>query len=294
MKRIAHLALLLCSVLPGHANAQEVARPTPLPIWSGNAPGALGQEAIDVPTISVYRAPPSIATGAAIVICPGGSYQNLADHEGHAIAVWLNTIGVTGIVLKYRLGPRYHYPSQLQDVARAIRTVRARATEWGIDPTRVGVIGFSAGGHLASTIATHFDGGDPVAVDSVDRFSSRPDIAVLAYPVISMMEGVTHAGSKRNLLGTSPAPDLVNLLSNETQVTAGTPPTFLFHTADDPVVPVENATRFAAALRAAKVPFEIHVFEHGPHGVGLAPNDPVLHEWTALLQNWLRSRHFVR
>lgn len=279
--------------MPGLLLAQGAPRPAPIALWADGAPGALGTDSFDIPTISVYR-PGANATGAAMVICPGGAYQNLADYEGHAIAVWLNTLGVTGVVLKYRLGPRYHYPAQWQDVSRAIRTVRARAAEWGVDPARVGVIGFSAGGHLASTIATHFDTGNPAAADPVERQGSRPDLAVLAYPVITMEAGVTHAGSRRNLLGDNPPAPLVALLSNETQVTARTPPTFLFHTADDPVVPVENSERFAAALRRAHVPFELHIFAHGPHGVGLAEGDPVLHAWTGLLESWLRGRGFAK
>jgi acetyl esterase/lipase len=263
-------------------------------LWPGAAPGALGQDSVDIPTIALYRPSAATANGAAIVICPGGSYAMLADHEGHTIAVWLNSIGVTAAVLKYRLGPRYHYPAQLQDVARAIRTVRARATEWGIDPNRIGIMGFSAGGHLASTIATHFDAGDSAATDPIERMSSRPDVAVLAYPVISMTDGITHVGSRRNLLGDTPTPEVVAELSNEKHVTAQTPPTFLFHTANDPVVPVENSLLFAAALRAAKVPFELHVFERGPHGVGLAQDNPALSAWPSLLEHWLRVRGFIQ
>lgn len=283
--------LLLCVVSPVAAQAP---RPVPMALWPGAAPGALGSDSADIPTISVYRPAAGTATGAAMVICPGGAYQNLADHEGHAIAIWLNTFGVTGVVLKYRLGPRYHFPAPFLDVARAMRTVRARASEWGLDTARIGVIGFSAGGHLASTIATHFDGGNPAAPDPIDRLSSRPAIAVLAYPVISMEQGVTHAVSRRNLLGDTPSDALVAMLSNDRQVTAQTPPTFLFHTADDPVVPVENSLRFAAALRAAHVPYEIHIYAHGPHGVGLAESDPVLRTWPTLLENWLRASGFVR
>lgn len=263
-------------------------------LWINGAPGATGRDSTDVPTISLYRPAAGTATGAAIVICPGGAYAMLADHEGHTIAVWLSTIGVTAAVLKYRLGPHYHYPAQLQDVARAIRTVRARAAEWGIDPDRIGVMGFSAGGHLASTIATHFDAGDSAASDPIDRVSSRPDIAVLAYPVISMTDGITHAGSRTNLLGDSPSAELEADLSNEKHVTAQTPPTFIFATANDPVVRVENSLLFVAALDAAKVPFELHIFERGPHGVGLAQDNPSLRIWPALLQQWLRTRGFSR
>src|ERR1017187_4468795 len=276
------------------AGAQVTTRPVPMALWLNGAPGASGRDSADVPTIALYRPVAGTATGAAVVICPGGSYALLADHEGHTITLWLNSLGVTAAVLKYRLAPRYHFPAPLQDVARAIRTVRARATEWGIDPNRIGVMGFSAGGHLASTIATHFDAGDSSSADPIDRVSSRPDIAVLAYPVISMADGITHAGSRRNLLGDTPSAELVAALSHEKHVTPHTPPAFIFHAANDPVVPVENSLLFAAALRAANVPFELHVFERGPHGVGLASDDPVLGAWPMLLHNWLRLRGFAR
>jgi acetyl esterase/lipase len=293
LRHVCLPAAVLGAFASDAAGAQGASRPVPMRLWAGAAPGALGQDSVDVPTVSLYRPSGTTATSAAIVICPGGSYGMLADHEGHTIAVWLNSIGVTAAVLKYRLGPRYHHPVELQDVARAMRTLRARAAEWGIDPHRIGIMGFSAGGHLASTIATHFDAGDSSSADPIERASSRPDIAVLAYPVISMTDGITHEGSRRNLLGDNPTPALEAALSNEEHVTAQTPPTFLFHTANDPVVRVENSLLFAAALRAEKVPFELHVFEQGPHGVGLAQDDPVLSVWPSLLQHWLRVQGFV-
>ena len=273
---------------------QDAARPTPAPLWPGAAPGAKGTQPEDVPTLALYRAPAGKASGAAIVVCPGGGYRAHADHEGHAIAVWLNSIGVTAAVLKYRLGPRYNHPAPLLDAQRAIRTVRARAAEWQLDPNRVGIMGFSAGGHLASTAATHFDDGNAGASDPVERAASRPDLTILCYPVITMTEGVGHAGSRRNLLGESPAPDLVELLSNEKQVTPRTPPTFCFHTEDDAGVLVENSLLFAAALRRAKVPYELHVYEKGRHGVGLAQDNPALRTWPGLLENWLRAHGFVK
>jgi acetyl esterase/lipase len=294
LRRGGLLAAVFGAFASRSVSAQAAPRPVPMRLWPGAAPGALGQDSVDAPTISLYRPSATTATGAAIVVCPGGSYTMLADHEGHAIAVWLNSIGVTAVVLKYRLGPRYHHPVELHDVARAMRTVRARAAEWGVDPHRIGIMGFSAGGHLASTIATHFDAGDSSSTDPIERVSSRPDIAVLAYPVISMSDGITHEGSRRNLLGDNPTPALEAELSNEKHVTARTPPTFLFHTANDPVVGVENSLLFAAALRAEKVPFELHVFERGPHGVGLAQNDPVLSVWPTLLEHWLRVQGFIR
>jgi len=290
----AALAIVFTLILGSMVAAQETARPTPMPLWPNAAPGAKGTEPEDIPIISLYVPPAGKANGAAIVVCPGGGYGHLADHEGHTIAVWLNSIGVTAAVLKYRLGPRYGHPAPMQDAARALRTVRARAKEWNLDPNRIGIWGFSAGGHLASTMATHFDDGNPHASDPIERVSSRPDVAVLAYPVISMAEGTTHAGSRKNLLGANPPPELVALLSNEKQVTPKTPPTFLFHTADDSAVSVENSFLFAEALRKAKVPYELHVFEKGRHGVGLAQNDPALSAWPKLLESWLRVRGFIK
>ena len=178
-------------------------------------------------------------------------------------------MGITAFVAKYRLGPRYRHPIELGDALRAIRTVRSRASEFGVSPDRIGVMGFSAGGHLVSTAATHFDAGDPAAVDPIDRAGSRPDFLILGYPVISFDPAITHAGSVRNLLGENPDPRLIEDLSNDLRVTARTPPTFLFHTANDSAVPVENSVRFFLALRKAGVPAEMHVFENGPHGVGM-------------------------
>ncbi|HVO09425.1 MAG TPA: alpha/beta hydrolase [Vicinamibacteria bacterium] len=260
-------------------------------LWPNGAPGAKGDEPVDKPKITVYRAPAATANGTAVVVCPGGGYGVLAaDHEGRQVAEWLNSFGVSAFVLQYRLGPRYQHPAPLQDAQRAIRTVRARSAEWGIDPRRIGILGFSAGGHLASTAATHFDAGQPGSSDPVERVSSRPDFAVLVYPVISMKDPVTHAGSRRNLLGENPEANLVELLSNEQQVSAQTPPSFLFHTADDEAVPVENSLLFFEALHKAGVPAELHVFAHGHHGVGLAPDDPVLSQWPKLCEAWMRAR----
>jgi acetyl esterase/lipase len=276
------------------AMAQDRARPTPMPLWPQGAPLAKGSQPEDIPTISLYLPPPEKASGAAIVICPGGGYQHLADHEGHDIAVWLNSVGVAGAVLKYRLGPKYHHPAMLLDVSRAVRIVRARAAEWRLDPTRVGVMGFSAGGHLASTMATHFEDGKAGSSDVVERVSSRPDLVILGYPVVTLGGPSAHGGSRRNLIGEDAPADLVDSLSNEKQVTARTPPAFLFHTEDDPAVPLENSLLFAAALRRAKVPYEMHIYEHGKHGVGLAKDDPALRTWSLLLENWLRVHKFAR
>jgi acetyl esterase/lipase len=268
-------------------------QPAPIPLWASGAPGAKGDAPEDVPSVQLYQSPADKATGAAIVVCPGGGYSHLASHEGHDIAVWLNGIGVTAVVLKYRLGSKYQHPAMMQDALRAIRFTRSKAAEWKIDPNRVGIMGFSAGGHLASTAATQFTVGDPNASDPVEKLSSRPDLLILCYPVITMTDPFAHKGSRLNLLGENPPGQLIDLMSNEKQVIDQTPPTFLFHTGDDPVVPVENSLMFALALRKKKVPYELHVYEHGRHGVGLASGDPALSTWPKLLENWLRARGFV-
>jgi acetyl esterase/lipase len=263
-------------------------------LWADQAPGALGSEALDRPKLTLYRAPADRANGTAVVVCPGGGYTVVAsDHEGRQVAEWLNTLGVSAFVLQYRLGPRYRHPAPLQDAGRAMRLVRARATEWGVQPSRVGILGFSAGGHLASTAGTHFDAGNPAAADPIDRQGSRPDFLILCYPVITFKEPAAHRGSARQLLGPDPDPALLHSLSNETQVTAQTPPTFLWHTDEDTGVPPENSILFYGALRQAKVPAELHVFAKGPHGIGLAPGDPAASLWTTLCANWLRSMGFL-
>ena len=274
--------------------AQTPNQPEPIPLWANGAPGAKGDAPEDVPSVQLYQPPADKASGAAIVVCPGGGYGHLARHEGHDIAVWLNGIGVTAVVLKYRLGPKYQHPAMMQDALRAIRYTRSKASEWKIDPNRVGVMGFSAGGHLASTAATQFNVGDPNASDPVEKLSSRPDLLILCYPVVTMTDPFAHKGSRRNLLGENPPGQLIDLMSSEKWVTDQTPPTFLFHTGDDSVVPVENSLMFALALRKKKVPYELHVYEHGRHGVGLASDDPTLNTWPRLLENWLRARGFVK
>jgi len=264
----------------------------PIKLWMDAAPLATGSEPADVPTLTPYLPPRERATGAAIIVCPGGGYQMLADHEGRPVAEWLNSLGIAAFVLKYRIAPRYHHPAPMLDAQRAMRLVRARAGEWGIDARRIGILGFSAGGHLASTAATHFDAGKPDAGDAIERVSSRPDLVILVYPVITMREQ-THGGSKRNLLGAQPDPQLVTLMSNDEQVSKDTPPAFLIHTVNDAAVPVENSLLFAAALRRAGVPYEMHLYERGPHGFGLAPNDPILSSWPARCADWLRLHGFA-
>lgn len=272
----------------------QTTQPPAMPLWPNGAPAAKGSAPEDIPSIQLYQPPAGKANGSAIVVCPGGGYAGLAPHEGHDVAVWLNSIGVTAVVLKYRLGKSgYRHPVMLGDAQRAIRTTRAKAAKWKIDPARVGIMGFSAGGHLTATAATHFDAGDENSSDPIERQSSRPDVAILCYAVITMTDPFTHDGSRKNLLGETPSPELIELLSNEKQVTGQTPPTFLFHTEDDKAVPVENSLQFAAALRKAKVPHEMHVYETGRHGVGLAPAIPALSTWPKLLENWLRARKFI-
>jgi acetyl esterase/lipase len=265
--------------------------PERIKLWTGDAPGAMGQQDEDIPTLDLYLVPPERAVGTAVVVCPGGGYRALAmDHEGEQIARWWNSLGVSAFVLKYRLGPKYHHPVELGDAQRALRWVRSRADQYGVQPGRIGIMGFSAGGHLASSAATLFDGGQASAADPIDRLSSRPDFAVLVYPVISMTTEYVHQGSKNNLLGDSPDPALAEHLSTELQVTPETPPVFLFHTNEDTVVPSENSVLLYLALRRARIPAELHIYERGPHGVGLAWSDAVLSSWPARLADWLRIR----
>ena len=231
----------------------------------------------------------------AVIIAPGGGYQHLSMNlEGRMPANYLNTLGVAAFVLKYRLGPKYHHPVELGDAQRAIRTVRARATEWHVADDRIGIMGFSAGGHLAATASTHFDAGKATAADPIDRVSSRPDFAILGYPVITFTESWTHQGSKTMLLGQNADPALARSLSNETQVTPRTPPTFLFHTNADTTVPAENSVQYFLALRKAGVPAEMHIFKDGAHGAGLGMQDLALSEWPKVLANWLRASGLIK
>ncbi len=268
----------------------------PIPLWPDGAPGALDTAETDIPTLTAYLPAGEKATGAAIVICPGGGYGGLAQHEGAGYAEWLAENGVAGIVLKYRLGSKgYRHPAMLNDAARAVRLTRSKASEWKIDVKRVGIMGSSAGGHLASTLLTHFDAGQADATDPIERLSSRPDIGILCYAVISMGPN-THGGSKKNLLGENPAPELIELLSNEKQVTKETPPTFLWHTWEDKAVKVENSLDFAAALQRVGVPFDLHIYQKGGHGLGLGGGRAggVMHPWTADCLYWLKVQGFTK
>lgn len=295
MLKPALVLVLLASAATVHAQQSPLVDGQIVPLWSGPAPGALGSDESDVPALTVYLPRTMAAETPAVIVCPGGGYARLAsNHEGRQIAGYLNSLGMAAFVLRYRLGPRYHHPIELGDAQRAIRMLRSRATEWRLDARRIGIMGFSAGGHLAMSASTMFDSGNPRSADAIDRVGSRPDFAVLAYPVISMTAPWTHQGSKQNLLGDNPAPDLAKQLSGELTVTKETPPTFIFQTNEDTVVPAENSLQYFLALRRSAVPAEMHVFEKGPHGVGLANDDVALSSWSVLLANWLRGRGVIR
>lgn len=292
MRALLILALL---ALPSAAAAQDYLRAVDTPktevLWPAGAPGAVGHEDLDIPTLTVYQPSRPQATGTMVVICPGGGYRALAmDHEGHQVARWFTSRGVSAAIVKYRLGPRYRHPAPLQDVLRAIRVVRSRAAELQVRPDRVGVMGFSAGGHLASSAATLFDLAEAKVADGLEQTSSRPDFAILGYPVIVFGADVTHKGSQHHLLGETAPADLVARLSTDRQVTARTPPTFLFHTSEDAAVPPQNSVAFYLALENAGVPAELHIYEKGAHGVGLAPGDRELSSWPERLLGWMRGR----
>jgi acetyl esterase/lipase len=260
-------------------------------LWPAGAPGARGDTDNDKPTIDIYLPPKEKATGAAVIVLPGGGYAGLAlRHEGLEVAEFFRSHGIAAFVVRYRLGSHgYRHPAMLQDAQRAVRYVRTRAAELGVRPNRIGVMGFSAGGHLASTVGTHFDAGDTSAADPVERLSCRPDFLILCYPVISLTAPFSHKGSTRNLLGDDPDPTLLTNLSHETQVTKETPPTFLFHTDQDSGVSPEHSILFYTALRQAGVGAELHIYRTGPHGVGLGTHHPLLKEWPALVINWMEG-----
>jgi len=262
-----------------------------LMLWSGRAPVGDGRFEAANASMTVHRPAAEKANGAAVVICPGGGYGGLVvGPEGHGIAKWLNRHGIAGIVLEYRL-PHGRPFVPLLDAQRAIRAVRFHAKPWNIDPRRIGIIGFSAGGHLASTAGTHFDGGDPQAADPIDRVSCRPDFAILIYPVITMGEK-THGGSKANLLGRDPTPEMVDLFSNENQVTDQTPPMFLAHAQDDTaVVPVQSRMLYEA-LKAHKVAAEYLALPSGGHGLN-GYQGPMWDAWQTHSLAWLAARKII-
>lgn len=293
MHRALCFSTLACFLI---CTALVSAEPKTELLWPSGAPGALGKESKDQPKLIIYLPDSEKANGAAIVICPGGGYGHLAmGHEGHEIAKWMNSLGVAAFICDYRhRGKGYGHPAPLQDAQRAIRTVRARAKTFGVDPQRIGIIGFSAGGHLASTAATHFDDGDKDSSDPIDRAGCRPDFAVLCYAVIALGEPYTHYGSQRNLLGSDAGAQLIKSFSNEKQVNSKTPPAFLWHTSDDRVVPPENSVYFYLALVRAKVPAELHIYEHGRHGLGLARDIPSVSSWPGRCEDWLRGRGILK
>lgn len=281
----AGIALMICaSVL----SAESVM------LWPEGTPQE-GGTADAAPTLSAFLPPADRANGAAVIVCPGGGYGGLAmGYEGTEVAEWLNGHGVAGFVLTYRhRGTGYGHPAPLHDAQRAIRTVRARAAEWGIDSGRIGILGFSAGGHLASTAGTHWVRGQADATDPIERVSSRPDFMVLCYPVISLTAPFTHQGSKRNLLGEEPDPALAASLSSELQVTAETPPAFILHTDEDTGVAADNAISMYQALHAAGVPAELHIYRQGPHGVGLGQAHGATGQWPAQCIAWMQGMGFL-
>jgi len=297
---VCAIAILMSGVVAlGQAPAvqQTVAAaangPAPMLLWPKGAPGALGVADEDKPSLTAYL-PAANPTKTAVVIAPGGGYQHLSMvREGSDVAAWLNARGVAAFLLKYRLGTKYHNPIELGDAQRAIRMVRAHAAEYGVATDRVGMWGFSAGGHLTATAGTHFDAGNAAAVDAIERESSRPDFLILAYPVITMEAPYVHTGSRMYLLGDAPAQADVDAMSAELHVTAQTPPVFLFSTTDDRTVPIMNSVMFYEALVKAGVPVEMHVFQHGGHGSGLAPANPQLSPWTEMLIKWMRERGYA-
>jgi acetyl esterase/lipase len=283
------LLLSLALVLPA-----EIDKPKKELLWPKGAPGAVGDTAKDKPTLTTYLPAKGKATGTGVVVCPGGGYAGHAlDHEGKQIAEWLTKRGVAAFVLEYRLGKRYHHPAPLQDAQRAIRLVRSRARDLGLDPKRIGIWGFSAGGHLASTAATKFDSGKADADDPIDRVSCRPDFAILCYPVITLEKPHAHWGSRVNLLGDKPDDKLVQSLCNHKQVTKDTPPVFLFHTKEDKAVPVENSELFADACKKAGVPVRLVIYDKGPHGVGLGYGRPEVAGWPTKLEEWMKERKLL-
>lgn len=287
-------------LLDGTPALAEAAPDTPppagvaVPLWVAGAPAATGRGEEHTPTLTAYWPAADAANGASVVICPGGGYGGLAmDHEGTQIAAWLNTHGIAAFILRYRHAPEYKHPVPLMDARRAVRTVRSHAAAWGLDAQRIGMIGFSAGGHLTATAGTQFEPGHLDAPDPIEHVSSRPDFLIVCYPVITMSDTYTHTGSRKNLLGEKPDEVLVEALSAEKRVTAETPPAFVLHTTEDTVVPVQNSLLFYAALASQGVPAELHVFEKGRHGLGLAQDDPAMRVWPEQCIAWLRVHRII-
>ncbi|MCA9016165.1 MAG: alpha/beta hydrolase [Planctomycetaceae bacterium] len=283
------LSTLLVPPTPSDSTAKTSPAPQVVSLWNDKAP--IGNDQFEKADVKITVHQPAKGNGAAIVICPGGGYQRLVTGgEGHGIAKWLNQHGITGVVLEYRM-PDGRSFVPLLDAQQAIRTVRANAKQWNIDPAKVGIMGFSAGGHLASTAATHFDAGDSKSDDPVKRQSSRPDFAILVYPVVTM-GATTHGGSKKNLLGADPSPELIELFSNEKQVTAQTPPIFLAHALDDKPVPPENSRALYQALQAKNIPSKYLELPSGGHGLN-GYKGPMWDAWQKQSMEWLAKLKFI-
>lgn len=301
MKKLCLFPLLLLFIV-NLSHGQKV-----IPLWPNEIPNSQKSDEtetiekddytwisnVQVPTLEVFLPPKRIATGQGVIICPGGGYRGVAyDLEGTEIAKFLNTKGITAFVLKYRMpgagSVAVRNEAPLQDAKRAIRTARANAHEWNLSEDKIGVMGFSAGGHLASTLGTHFNSKDPFQKDSTDSLSARPDFMILVYPVITMKEPYTHKGSKNNLLGENPDEEMIEYYSNEMQVTEETPPTFLVHATDDEGVPVENSLMFYKALKEKGVSAEMHIYPEGGHGFNIALGRGQLEGWTDRLYEWLQ------
>ena len=261
-------------------------------LWPEGAPGALGTAPEDRPSITLFPPDPSARTGSAMVLLPGGGYGGHADHEGRPFAEWLSGIGIFTAVLKYRLGPRYRHPCMIEDAFRAIRTVRFHAAEWEIDPNRVGIMGFSAGGHLTATATTLATDGDPGSADPIDRLSSHPNVSLPIYAVLETSGPYNHGGSITNLLGENPSKELLDLLTPRLHVSGRTPPTFMAHAIDDAAVPIENSLLYALALSESGVPFQLLAYDHGGHGFGMGTQDEALSRWTDDAAIWLRRQGF--
>jgi len=261
-------------------------------LWPDGAPGALGNGPEDRPAITLYPADPARRTGSAFVVLPGGGYGGHAPHEGHPFAEWLSGLGIFAAVLEYRLGPKYHHPCMLNDASRAIRIVRSRAHEWQIDENRIGIMGFSAGGHLTACATVLATPGDSSAVDPVERVSSAPNLSIPVYAVLEMEGPYSHEGSRANLLGETPSDELIDLLTPRLHVTSSTPPTLLVTAVDDPAVPIENSLHYALALSAAKVPYQFIAYQNGGHGFGVGAGNPVLSRWLDDAELWLRGYGF--
>ncbi len=266
-------------------------------LWDSQAPLSQGNEEVDKPSVTVYFPTKQKANGAAIVICPGGGYVTLAlDHEGRKVAQWYTDLGFTAVVLTYRIGTwdhkKYQHPAPFLDVSRAMRYVRSKSKDWKIDPEKIGIMGFSAGGHLASCVATMWDGGNPKANNTIDKQSSKPNFLVLVYPVITFRTKYAFTFGRGVLLGENASKEKIDSLSTEMQVSTHTPPTFMMYTDEDDINAM-NSILFYTALKENRIPAELHIFERGKHGFGLYPEEPTIKKWPDLLKNWLTNRGLV-